>query len=84
MEQYDVRSIGSVMKEIMEPEAPDFDRSWLNSGKWSDAIRDFLPKTQWSCTCLLLQHVFMSYATSREFMAAAVFMARDLVLHDYE
>ncbi|KAL5359324.1 kinase-like domain-containing protein [Aspergillus floccosus] len=84
MEQYDVRSVGFIMKETMEPENTEFNLSLSNPGIWSDALRDFLQKTQWSCTCLLLQHVFLSYATSRVFMAAAVFMARDLVLHDYE
>lgn len=84
MEQYDIRSIGFVMKEIMEPEDTRLDLSLSYPGKWSDAIRDFLEKTRWSCTCVLLQHVFLSYATSREYMAAAAFMARDLVLHDYE
>lgn len=87
-EQYDIRSIGVVMAELMSFE--DRRTNILtadshNGGMWSHAILDFQMETQRSCLCSLLRHVFIRRAPATcGSLVVAAYETRRLVLHDYE
>jgi hypothetical protein len=75
------------MTELMEPKygMTHWSKTTLpDPQEWGEAIQDFQRKTERLCICALLKHPFLNCATNRGCLAAAVFMTRDLVPHDYE
>ncbi|KAE8407124.1 kinase-like domain-containing protein [Aspergillus pseudonomiae] len=88
-EQIDIRSLGWMMTEIMEPGTADANRRTINledTNKWSSNIIDFQRQTEKLPIEHLLRHDFLAHAPSRERKCLVVPMirAKATALHDYE